>query len=125
MSKKTTKEFVKYEFSQEELKELSGNLALTITDRARLEDEKKAAVTGMNADIESKNSTINALAEKVQNEWEMRYLDCYIEKDYKKKTVSFIRVDNGELVKERSMSPDEFQMSLDEQKEQNEKKDNK
>jgi hypothetical protein len=122
--KPTSKEFVKYSFNGNELKDLSDNLARAVTDRARKEDEKKAAVTSMNADIEAETTKINALAEKIQNGWEMRYIDCYVEKDYKAKKVSYTRIDNNEIVKTRPMSPEEFQMSLDEQREQN-KKNNK
>lgn len=120
--KKVTKEFVKYEFNEEELKEISSDLARCISNKARFEDEKKSAMTQMNADIENSKTKINAMAEKIQSGWDMRYMDCYVEKDYKAKKVSYTRVDNGECVKVRAMHPDEFQMMLDEQAQENKKK---
>jgi hypothetical protein len=110
--KEITKELVKYIFSEDELKEISQEMARKINEQTHLEDELKAVKSGYKSQIDATAAAINSAATKTNNGYEMRNVECELERDFKLKRIIIRRTDTHEVVKERDMRPDELQMSI-------------
>lgn len=102
----------KYTFTEKEKKEISEKLARGISDLAALEDHKKEMASQIKAEIDETKATINRNARCLQSGFEMRDLWCVVVPDYAAGTVSYVREDNGEIVRERRMSPEERQSKI-------------
>jgi len=113
---KTTKEYVKYQFSEDELKDLSNSMARKVSEKNEVEDQKKSVNSDFKAKIDGADAEINGLARKVQDKYEMRYMECEIIIDHKKKKVMSERLDTKEIVRERDMTEDELQQKLFDEK---------
>lgn len=112
-STEIVKEFLSYEFTDDELKELSNELANTTQKKSELMSEKKQVVSEFGAKINSADATIQSLANKVTSGREMRYCECVITMNTPvlgKKQCK--RIDNGDVVWEKQMSEEERQLKL-------------
>ena len=113
MQEKEVKKFLRYEFSEAELKEFSKALAREVQDLASLELAKKEAVTGFSAQVEARKSEIAKFARNISNRHEYRNIDCLVE-FHKPNTgwKQIIRKDTGEIVEECAMTTQEMQEQL-------------
>jgi len=102
----------KYTFTEDEKKELSEKLARGISDLAALEDHKKEMASQIKAEIDETKAAVNRYARHLQAGFEMRDLWCVVIMDYNEGTVSYVREDNGEIVRERRMTPEERQSKM-------------
>lgn len=112
-STEIVKEFLSYEFTDDELKELSNELANTTQKKSELMSEKKQVVSEFGAKINSADATIQSLANKVTSGREMRYCECCITMNTPvlgKKQCK--RIDNAEVVWEKVMTEEERQLKL-------------
>ena len=112
MEAEKTKEYLKCELTEEEIKELGAGLARKYSEITDLEDQKKALASDFKSQIDSATALASTMARKIQNGYEFRNVDCEIRKDYIDTTVRLIRLDTGEIVKERPMEPNELQGKL-------------
>ena len=112
MREKKVNEMVKYNFTDEEKKEFGENIAQAIKKKSSRELELKSVSTQFKSDIAREEATIDSLAEKIQSGYEYRKVLCRLDYGEKKKIVRYVRIDDGVIVRERPMRPDEFQKNL-------------
>lgn len=109
----TVEEYLRYEFSDEELSERSKSLAMNIQRQTQAEEEQKAAASQFKERIESYKASIGKLSRDINNGWEMRNIVCFV--DHHKPVVGtkrIVRSDTGALVAEIAMTPGELQQHL-------------
>lgn len=108
------KEFLEYQFTDDELKEFSSELARTTQEKSSLEKEKTAVTSEFKAKIDAKAASTENLSRKITNGREHRYIECELAMNTPKngrKTLT--RLDTEEIVWERNMTPEEMQLKLD------------
>lgn len=114
MKKQKTREYLKYKFSDDEVKEFSQEMASDLREKSKLEDDKKSIVKDFAAKISKLEASINENAGIINSGFEMRQIDCMSTYDYDDLVIRTHREDTGELVKERDMEESEKQMDLPE-----------
>ncbi len=102
----------KYEFTEDEKRELSKRLANENQNKQRLDDEKKAVASNFKAKIDSAISSINLFASQISNGYEHRNFRCFKLLNFNRKMREFYDVDSGELIKEEPFLPGDYQMKL-------------
>jgi hypothetical protein len=106
-------EFLKYTFSEPELKDFSKELARENTTVAEAEEQKKAVVAQFTEKITSSKSKISQLSRYINNGYDYRNVECSIAMNSPNtgfKTV--VRDDTGEEVKTLPMTESEMQEKL-------------
>jgi len=76
------------------------------------EDKLKSVAKNLKADRESKTNTLACIAKIVMDKTEERLIECHDELDFDDDKVRTIRLDNDEVVDERTMRDSERQMEL-------------
>ncbi len=112
MSESLPTMYLKYAFTEDELKEISGATARDIDALSSMRDDKKAAMSDFNGRIDRLEAKTKAAAAKTLTGYEYREIEVEVIKDYGGKQVRTHRIDTGELVDERPMTDDELQMEL-------------
>lgn len=110
---KIVQEFLRYDFSEQELKEKAKALSLALQLKERAESEQKAAQAQFKERIEAQQNIISRVSREIYSGWEMRNIDCRVE--FHVPTVAskrITRIDTGELVAERPMNADELQLHM-------------
>lgn len=110
---KTVQEYLRYDFTEEELKEKSRELARALQLRERAESEQKAAQAQFKERIESQQNIISRLGREIYSGWEMRNIDCQVE--FHTPAIAskrITRIDTGEIVRECAMERHELQENL-------------
>lgn len=110
---KVVKEFLRYEFTEEELKQKSKDLARAIQLQTAAQEEQKAAQAQFKERIEREVATIGRLSRDINGGWEMRYIECVCQ--FHTPTIAtkrIVRQDTGEVVRECAMEKDELQENL-------------
>jgi hypothetical protein len=110
---KIIKEYLRYEFTEEELKQKSKDLARSIQLQVAAQEEQKAAAAQFKERIETQVATIGRLSRDINGGWEMRNIDCIVQ--FHTPTIAskrVIRQDTGELVRECAMEKHELQENL-------------
>lgn len=119
MSKKThiekqkMSEYLRVEFTDEERKGMSLDLARFVNELEQKKLQKKDVVKSIDAEIAKHESSISMLATKVHDGYEYRNVDCIRTFDYDKGDVSIMRVDTEEIIKERPITEEEKQVNLE------------
>lgn len=109
----TIGEYLRYEFTEEEVRERSKKLALAVQSQTQAQEEQKAAVAQFKERIETCVSQIGRLSRDINMGWEMRTIDCRV--DYHAPTQAtkrITRIDTGEVVRETAMLASELQENL-------------
>lgn len=106
------KEYLKCEFSEEERREMSMDLARNIGELKEKEAGKKEVVKSLDAELAKLEATIGSLATKVKDGYEYRNVDCDIIFNYDTKKKSFKRLDTGDVFKEQELRGDDLQVPL-------------
>jgi len=106
------KEFLKCILTEGEKREIAQNLAVAVMSRDEAEGGLKSAQTQFKSKIALHEAELISLAEKLRSGFEMRNIECEISGDYKLGTVTIIRLDTGEIIRERPMTKDERQNKL-------------
>lgn len=107
------REYLKYTFSEPELKELAQRIARGIQQKKSKEDEKKAVMAQFKSVIDALTSEIGDDSQRLTNGYEMRNTEC--EMIWHSPSQGFCcmyRVDTGELVRQRRMNSEETQENL-------------
>jgi predicted phage-related endonuclease len=106
------KELCKYEFSEEEKRELAMEMAKTVGELDQKTLEKKAIMSDLKSQIDSLDAQVKSLASKLNTGYEHRNMNCRVERDVPSRTVYYYRVDTDKLVKTRPMTQDELQSTI-------------
>lgn len=112
-----TSEFLRYHFNEDEKKDLAQGMAQSVIKVRDLEEEKKTITSQFASQINEANAKANSAAQKLESGFEMRMIDCEERWNYKTKTITVIRLDTGEEVRERTMNNRECQKDMWEEKE--------
>jgi hypothetical protein len=111
---KNTKEFLKYEFTDIEVRDKGMDLARLQSEYYKIEGEAKAVASEFKAKKDGKAAEIEILAGHVNNGYEHRYIDCEVRYNCPNTGIkSTYRKDTGEFVRKESMSAEEMQLSFD------------
>jgi len=114
MEKKYSNEYVKYEFSESEKRDIATDMALKVSELSQAEDDKKAIMSELKSRIDTLAAQVNNSATKLNNGYEMRTVKCEIIPDWKNKVWQYWREDNGSLAFENKMSAKDLQMKITE-----------
>jgi hypothetical protein len=111
---KTEKLFLRYDFTEAELKQISMDMGQAVQRKAEAEESQKAAVAQFKEQIARAASEMQTAARKIVSGYEMRYIDCNVVLDWPSVGMAqIVRKDTGHVVKIRAMTPDELQAQLD------------
>lgn len=117
---KIIKEYLRYEFTEEELRQKSKDLARSVQLQTAAQEEQKAAQAQFKERIESQVANIGRLSRDINGGWEMRNIDCLVQ--FHTPTIAtkrIIRQDTGEVVRECAMEKHELQENLFDGSEEN------
>lgn len=95
-----------------EIADRADRAAQLLADRDAKEADVKAAQKHGKAMIEELDAEIRRLSSEVRNQSDYRSVDCERRYNYATSTVQDVRLDTGEVIAERGMSPNERQMEL-------------
>lgn len=106
-------EYLRYDYTTEERRQLADEMARGIAEIKRIEDEKAT----VNASIKSRMTTaqekVNLNQTRYMAGYDMREVKCQEVKDMDTGMVTLIRLDTGEEVRSRKLNEDERQFLLD------------
>lgn len=97
MSENKIKLTLQHNFSQDEMLQLSKELAIANQEMDRLDEQRKSVTSDFKAKIDHQKSVIGVYSSKVNNGYEFRIVECEVEYHKPKKgnkTIS--RLDTGE-----------------------------
>ena len=110
---KIVKEFLRYDFTESEMKAKASELSLALQRKERAEMDQKAAQAQFKERIEAQTNIISRVSREYQAGYEFRDIECHVE--FHTPTVGskrITRIDTGELVRECAMRNDELQENL-------------
>lgn len=110
--KEYASEFCKYEFNEEEKQGLAEKMAMSTQEMQTIEDQKKSAMASFKDRLESAQLELKGCATKYKDGYEMRYMECVVERNYVDGHVRFIRTDTGECVRLKKMTDEERQLKI-------------
>lgn len=102
----------KYVYTTEEMGQIAERLAIKTQELESLEDEKKAVASSYKERIETCQMQMRRAARQYKDGFEMRDIECMVTRDYDTCTISYMRLDNGEVTLVRPMTAAERQMRL-------------
>ena len=109
----TVEEYLRYVFSEEELRDRAKSLAMNVQRQTQTGEEQKAAQAQFKERLERFTSEIGKLSRDINNGWEMRTITCRVlYHSPVSGTKRIVREDTGELVHERPMTRSEMQENL-------------
>lgn len=114
MEPKYENEFLKYIFTEHEKKEIASDMAQKIVNLQQAEDDLKAIKSDYKSQIDGIQAGINSAATKLTSGYEMRSTKCQVVPNYPKKVWEYVRVDTGEMIKEKDMTSNDLQMEFEE-----------
>jgi hypothetical protein len=110
---KTCKEFLRYDFTEEEMKTKASELSLALQRKERAEMDQKAAQAQFKERIEAQTNIISRVSREYQAGYEYRDIECSVEFHTPTPGSKRItRIDSGELVRECAMRGEELQENL-------------
>ena len=107
------KEWCKYEFSAEEKRDNAQTLAIKTQDLEQAEDEKKSVMSTYKERIDKIALEVKSAARMYKDGYEMRDIECVVERDFDSGVVKFVRTDNGEIARTSKMTMAERQLTVD------------
>lgn len=106
-------EFVKCILTAEEKTDLSELIARKTLEQDDIEKEKKSAMSGFKDRLERVQVDMRSCATKLKDGYEMRNVDCAVNRDYEVGIVRYVRTDTGETARTRDITPSERQLHFD------------
>jgi len=94
----------KYEFNEEEKREIAVEMARQISEMEQAESEKKAILSDIKGRIDSLKQNIQSHTTKLNNGYEYKNMKVYCKEDFIAKLVRFFRPDTCREVKTRPMT---------------------
>ena len=111
---KWSMEYLKYQFTDDEKREISEQMAQQVSELATVEDELKAVKSDYKSRIDGLQANVNGAASKLNNGYEMRQIKVQWIPDWDDKIWSIMREDTGEIVKTIKMTQEDLQTSIPE-----------
>lgn len=109
----TKGEFLRYDFTEEEIRDRAKQLALAVQTQTQVQEEQKVAQAQFKERVEAQVSLIGRLSRSINMGYEMRTIDCRIDFHTPVQgTKRLTRLDTGEFVRDEAMSPHEMQEQL-------------
>jgi membrane protein involved in colicin uptake len=99
--------------TQEELVAKGADLSRALGEIERIDLEKKGAVAGFKERIEEKKKVMHQLTDCIRTGKELRLIECREQLNTSTKQVETFRIDNGDIVSVRPLTPDEQQLHMD------------
>lgn len=112
MKEETCQKMCKYEFSEQEKKEIASKMAEATTKAQELEIEKKEVAATIKARIETNAKELHEFGKQYRDGYEWRSIECRREYDDIEGVVRTYRKDTGEVVEERAMTASERQQEI-------------
>ena len=106
-------QWCKYKFNEDEMRKIAETLAHKTQDLEMIEEEKKAVVSAFKERIDRVSAEQRAAARKYKNGYEMRNIECEVQRDYDAGVIRYIRTDTGEVASEVQMTMAERQLTLE------------
>ncbi len=103
---------LRHTFTPEERQRMGDTMAQVCAEIEALEEEKAEEANRLKTAIASQQKLLRENARKLRLGWELRMIDCRMEKDFNGNVVRLYREDTNELVEERAMSIEERQRML-------------
>ena len=110
---KYANEFIKYIFSESEIKEIAAEMAQKIITLQQTKDDLKAIKSDYKNQVDGIQAGINLSATKMTSGYEMRSVKCEVVPNYNLKIFKYIRVGTGEVVKEKKMTQNDLQRKIE------------
>jgi hypothetical protein len=107
-----TKEYLKCILTELEKKELADRMAMAVSEIINLEASLKSATTQFKSDIAKHEAELSGASEKYRSGFEMRNVECRIEKDYRLGQITITRLDTNQTLRQRAMTGEERQQEL-------------
>ena len=108
-----TREYLRCDFTDAEIIDLSKKLARQISEHSAAERELKEVSTQLKANVTAKETAVAFTAGLVQNGYEYRTIECRRYFDHPEKgKKSLVRMDTGDVVSTDRMSGDDLQGQL-------------
>jgi len=104
---------LKCDYTEDQLKDFSSELASTNVALKEKEEEKKAVAAQMKAEAEEMKARIDSLARKVSNGYEYKDVKCTKTIDFEEGRVVVHRNDTLEIIEERGLTDYERQLTID------------
>src|ERR1700744_5446310 len=106
-------EFLRYDFTEDELREKSKNLALAVQNKTQAQEGQKAAASQFKELIENADAKIGKLSRDINMGWEMRTVDCAVLFHTPVQgTKRIMRLDTNKIVRDQAMLAAEMQENL-------------
>jgi hypothetical protein len=112
MPEEIIKEYLKYPLTEVEMRKEAEKMAYCLSKRAELEGDLKSIKKQVESDIAKVEAELTSAVTKYQSGFEMRNIECRIDKDFQTNTIRTVRLDTFELVRERAMTSEERQLNL-------------
>lgn len=111
---KKEKEFIKRNFTPEEIVEKANDLAGENQRKARLESEKKSAMSSFKSRIDEVDARIEQLSQDITNGYCNEWVMCDVAFNMPQKGFKTItRPDTGEIVRVSPMTDEDFQTEME------------
>ncbi len=107
-----TVEYLKHVFSEKEKTDMGEKLAQCFADCAGKEADLKSVSTQLKSEVAKIQGEMSALSGKIREGYEHRNIKCKKRFDYRLGMVEYIRLDTGEIVRERPLDEEERQRTL-------------
>lgn len=108
-----TSEYLRYDFTKEELSAIASKMARDHQSAQKLEEEKKVVVAQFKSNIEALISQISEASRLLTNGYEHRNVDClWMFNNPQDGIRTMVRKDTGEVVRTAKMSTEEMQETL-------------
>lgn len=105
-------QYLKHDFTEEELKEMSDDIARAILERNDATSQLKGLKSQFDSNIKMAEAKISSLAEKLRSKYEYRTTSCVEEINYITGKYILIREDTGKIIKERELTAKESQIEM-------------
>jgi len=116
MTQEIITEYLKCPLTDQELKREAEKMANAFSKLSELEGTLKSAKKQIESEIAKVEADLSLAVEKYRSTFEMRNVECEVEKNFQTNTVTVIRLDTLEIIRERALTGEERQLMLDLQK---------
>ena len=103
---------LKVMFTEKEKVDMAGQIANSIRNLNRVEDELASLSAEYRSEIKKYQMEIRATAQKLNTGWEMRSTPCIEIRNYENGSIKTFRDDSQEMIEERAMTAEERQMTF-------------
>ncbi len=102
---------IRYEFTEDEIRHFSTELAESCNKKRHTENEKKEAMSSFKNRLDSQESHISLLSTRISQGYEFQTHPCIVKKDFKKGTKQYLF--DGKVVDTVKLTPEDNQLRLE------------